>query len=242
MLGICSYPMNVSNLTNWHHQTGHRLTLAGRSAGWAPEWSVYQGQVVPRGICQPAWPKAVRESRRLLLYSAHPSSLAWTTRNVTPSQSGLTHHTWKQFKKILEGTVLDPAGYIKPRESSPVPPRPPQRVSQDCLQKRPAIYHPSGEAGVCLALGPPVNDCHMHLIATPTRAPYLPAQGYKPDSLITTGPSGSPGPVTTSTGNEATWKSAQLWVGAGVAHDFAWTFLALARLDAPWTLNSPSAE
>lgn len=54
-----------------------------------------------------------------------------------------------------------------------------------------------------------MNDCHMHLIATPTRTPYLPAQGYKPDSLITTRPSGSPGPVTTSTGNEATWKSAQ---------------------------------
>lgn len=140
---------------------------------------------------------------------AYPSSLAWTTRNVLPSQSGRTYHIWKQFKKILEGTVLDPAGYVKHREISPVSARPPQRVSQGCLQKGPAIYHPSGEAGVCLALGPPVNDCHMHLIATPTRAPYLPAQGYKPDSLITTGPSGSLGPVTTSTGNEATWKRAQ---------------------------------
>lgn len=78
----------------------------------------------------------------------------------------------------------------------------------------------------------------MHLIATPTqRVRYLPAQGHKPDSLITTGPLGSPGPETTSTGSEATWERA----GAGVAHDLARTFLALVGLDAPWTLNPPGA-
>lgn len=66
-----------------------------------------------------------------------------------------------------------------------------------------------------------MNDCHMHLIATSTHAPYLPAQGYKPDSPITTGPSGSPRPVTTSTGSKAAWKSAQPQSGGGVVHDLA---------------------
>lgn len=82
----------------------------------------------------------------------------------------------------------------------------------------------------------------MHHVATLTHAPYLPAQGYKPDSPITTGPSGSPGPVTTSTGSEAAWKSSQPW--GGVAHDLALmcTTLTPAGLDALWTLNPPSVK
>lgn len=116
------------------------------------------------------------------------------------------------------------------------------REPQSLSSETPCLLTPLWGAGLCLALGPPVNDpgtCH---IATPTCAPYLPAQGHKPDSPITTGPPGSPGPATTSTGSEATWKSSKPWGGG--AHDPALmcTTLAAARPDAPWTPSPPSAK
>lgn len=105
--------------------------------------------------------------------------------------------------------------------------------------------HPLGEAGLCLALRPPVNNCHTRLVATPS-------------GLL----SASPGAQTRFLDNhwavrftrardhihrkQGAWNSAWPWVqdGAGVACDLALTgrTLAPSSLDTPWTLNPPKVK
>ena len=147
------------------------------------------------------------------------SSLQRTTPRVLPSKSRppLLHLAMTLETPGPVGTVsLVYAGSIKPREICSGFLRPPETASQSACK----TALPFTTSLVRLALVWPwdhLGAIATQHVATPTRAPYLPVQGRRADSLITTGPSGSPGPVTTSTGREAAWKGAQPRVRFGGA-------------------------